>query len=67
MDHPTGNYMFSLGKRVGKLERDVEHLERGRTAPDGGGYSRRQKLKPRFTPTPVLATDFQLHDPASYT
>ena len=28
MDDPTGDYMFSLGKRVDKLERDVEHLER---------------------------------------
>jgi hypothetical protein len=27
MDHPRGDYMFSLGKRVDKLERDVEHLE----------------------------------------
>jgi hypothetical protein len=26
MDDPTGDYMFSLGKRVDRLERDVEHL-----------------------------------------
>jgi hypothetical protein len=28
MDDPTGDYIFSLGKRVAKLERDLEHLER---------------------------------------
>jgi hypothetical protein len=28
IDDPTGDYIFSLGKRVDKLERDVEHLER---------------------------------------
>jgi len=27
MDNPTGDYMLSLGKRVDKLERDLEHLE----------------------------------------
>ena len=27
-DDPTGDYILSLGKRVDKLERDVEHLER---------------------------------------
>jgi hypothetical protein len=27
MDDPTGDYMLSLGKRVDKLERDLEHLE----------------------------------------
>ena len=37
MDHPTGNYMFSLGKRVDKLERDVEHLERQHHSNAGGG------------------------------
>ena len=26
MDDPTGDYMFSLGKRVDKLEREVKHL-----------------------------------------
>ena len=26
MDDPTGHYLFSLGKRIDKLERDVEHL-----------------------------------------
>ena len=28
MDDPVGDYMFSLGKRVDKLERDLAHLER---------------------------------------
>jgi hypothetical protein len=28
MDDPTGYYMFSLEKRIAKLERAVEHLER---------------------------------------
>jgi hypothetical protein len=27
MDDPTGDYIFSLGKRVDRLERDLEHLE----------------------------------------
>jgi hypothetical protein len=27
MDDPTGDYMLSLGKRVDKLERDLERLE----------------------------------------
>jgi len=27
MDDPTGHYISSLAKRIGKLERDVEHLE----------------------------------------
>ena len=27
IDDPTGDYMFSLGKRVDKLERDMRHLE----------------------------------------
>ena len=37
MDDPTGDYMFSLGKRVDKLERDVEHLERQLHSRPGGG------------------------------
>jgi hypothetical protein len=37
MDDPTGDYMFSLGKRVDKLERDVEHLERQHHSNAGGG------------------------------
>ena len=38
MDDPTGDYMFSLGKRVDKLEREVKHLERQlHSRPDGGG------------------------------
>jgi hypothetical protein len=28
IDDPTGHYMLSLEKRIDKLERDVEHLER---------------------------------------
>ena len=43
IDDPTGDYMFSLGKRVDKLERDLEHLERqlhsragGDAVPDDG-------------------------------
>jgi hypothetical protein len=27
MDDPVGDYMFSLGKRVDNLERDLSHLE----------------------------------------
>jgi hypothetical protein len=27
MDDPTGGYLLSLGKRVDKLDRDLEHLE----------------------------------------
>ena len=36
MDDPTGHYMFSLGKRVEKLECDVEHLERQLHSRPGG-------------------------------
>jgi hypothetical protein len=36
MDDPTGDYIFSLGKRVAKLERDVEHLERQLHSSAGG-------------------------------
>jgi hypothetical protein len=36
-DHPTGDYILSLGKRVDKLERDVEHLERQLHLRAGGG------------------------------
>jgi hypothetical protein len=36
-DDPTGDYIFSLGKRVDKLERDVEHLERKLHSNAGGG------------------------------
>jgi hypothetical protein len=36
IDDPTGDYIFSLGKRVDKLERDVEHLER-QLHPRAGG------------------------------
>ena len=36
MDDPTGDYIFSLEKRVDKLERDLEHLE-GRLQSNAGG------------------------------
>lgn len=34
MDDPAGDYMFSLGKRVDKLERHLERLEK--QLPKGG-------------------------------
>jgi hypothetical protein len=37
MDDPTGDYILSLGKRVAKLERDVEHLETQLHSSAGGG------------------------------
>ncbi len=37
IDDPTGHYMFSLGKRVDKLERDLERLERQLRSGPGGG------------------------------
>jgi hypothetical protein len=38
MDDPTGDYIFSLGRRVDKLERDLEHLERQlHSGPGGSG------------------------------
>jgi hypothetical protein len=37
MDDPVGDYILSLGKRVDKLERDVEHLERQLHPSAGGG------------------------------
>jgi hypothetical protein len=38
MGDPTSDYVFSLGTRVDKLERDVEHLERQlHSSPGGGG------------------------------
>jgi hypothetical protein len=37
MGDPTNDYIFSLGKRVDKLERDVEHLERQLHSNPGGG------------------------------
>lgn len=38
IDDPTGHCMLSLEKRIDKLERGVEHLERqlGSRAGDGG-------------------------------
>lgn len=35
IDDPTGHYMFSLEKRIDKLEHNVEHLER-QLGPGGG-------------------------------
>ena len=37
IDDPTGDYILSLGKRVAKLERDVEHLETQLHSSAGGG------------------------------
>jgi hypothetical protein len=38
VDDPKGDYMFSLGKRVDKLERDLEHLESQlHSSPGGSG------------------------------
>jgi hypothetical protein len=37
IDDPTGHYMSSLAKRIDKLERDVEHLERQLHSCAGGG------------------------------
>ena len=37
IDDPTGHYMFSLGRRVEKLERAVEHLERRLPSRADGG------------------------------
>ena len=37
-DDPTGDYIFSLEKRVVKLERDLKHLESQlHSRPDCGG------------------------------
>jgi hypothetical protein len=36
MDDPKGDYILSLGKRVNKLERDVENLERQLHSHPGG-------------------------------
>jgi hypothetical protein len=36
IDDPTGDYMFSLGKSVEKLERDLAHLERQLPSRAGG-------------------------------
>jgi hypothetical protein len=37
IDDPFGDYIFSLGKRVDKLERDLAHLERQLHSRAGGG------------------------------
>jgi hypothetical protein len=36
MDDPIGDYMFSLGKRVKKLERDLDYLKRQLHSHPGG-------------------------------
>jgi hypothetical protein len=36
LDDPTGDYIFSLVKRIDKLERDVEHLEKQLHSNAGG-------------------------------
>ena len=41
MDAPIGDYMSSLGKRVDKLERDVERLESRLHSGAGGGEMQR--------------------------
>ena len=37
IDDPAGDYMFALGRRVEKLEREVQHLERQLQSRAGGG------------------------------
>jgi hypothetical protein len=37
VDDPKGDYILSLGKRVDKLERDVEYLEGQLHSRPGGG------------------------------
>jgi hypothetical protein len=41
IDDPAGDYMFSLQKRVARLERAVEHLETKYICPMGAAYSDR--------------------------
>jgi len=40
IDDPRGDYMLSLGARLDKLERDVEHLERQLHSRIGGAGMR---------------------------
>lgn len=41
IDDPTGEYIFAVGKRVDKLEREVAHLERQlHSSRSGGGIQR---------------------------
>ena len=42
IDDPAGNYMFVLGQRVDKLERDVARLESELPRPAGSGSSSKQ-------------------------
>jgi hypothetical protein len=37
IDDPTGHYMFSLERRIDKLEHKVKHLERQLCSHAGGG------------------------------
>lgn len=37
IDDPTGEYIFAVGKRVDKLAREVEHLERQLHSSRSGG------------------------------
>jgi hypothetical protein len=37
IDDPRGDYIFAVGKRVDKLEREVAHLERQLHSSRGGG------------------------------
>lgn len=36
VDNPKGDYVLSLGKRVDKLERDLEHLDGQLHSPSSG-------------------------------
>jgi hypothetical protein len=49
IDDPRGDYIFAVGERVDKLEREVAHLGNCIRAVAAAGYSFRQRLKPRFT------------------
>lgn len=37
IDDPVGDYILSLGKRIDKLEREMEQLERQQHSSAGGG------------------------------
>jgi hypothetical protein len=68
IDDPSGGYIFSLGSGSISLNARWNTSKRNCIrALAAAGYSSRQKLKPRFTLIDrVLATERQLHDPASY-
>jgi hypothetical protein len=44
MDDPTGDYMFSLGTRVEKLERDLKQFETRLHSNAGGAGARQTRL-----------------------